>query len=96
MPCPMLLFNNHYYCYSFNEVIILLYLYNIFPGCKNNDNNVRKKLFLLSLSIFMRIYKHLKLLLFCKYIHLIEFYYRNNNKTNKQTHNLQTTIHGGG
>jgi len=48
----------------------------------------------------MRIYKHLKLLLFCVgirlgYIHFIELYDRNNYKTNKQTHNLQTTIHGG-
>ncbi|KAE9535715.1 hypothetical protein AGLY_007616 [Aphis glycines] len=51
MPCPLLLlFNNHYYCYSFNGVKILLY--NIFPVCKNNDNNVRKKLFLLSIKAY--------------------------------------------
>jgi len=36
----MVLFNNHYYCYSFNDVIILLH--NMIPECKNNDINVRK------------------------------------------------------
>jgi len=96
---PMSLFNNHNY-YSFNDVIILLY--NTFRGCKNNDINVRKKLFLLSISIFMSIlfYKHLKLLLlFCvgiRYVYFIAFYYRNNYKTKKQPHNLETTINGGG
>ncbi|KAE9538465.1 hypothetical protein AGLY_005564 [Aphis glycines] len=78
MPCPILLFNNHYYCYLFNYVIILLY--NIFPGCMNNYINVRKKLFLLSKSI--------------KYVHFIAFYDRKNYKTKKQPHNLQTITHG--
>jgi len=47
----------------------------------------------------MRIYKHLKLLLLCvgiSYVHFIAFYNRNNYKTKKQPHNLQTTIYGGG
>ena len=87
MPCPMLL-NNHY-CYSFNNVIILFY--NIFPGCKNNDINVRKRFFLLPISIFIIIYKHLKLLLICvgiRYVHFIAFYDQNNYKTKKQPQNL--------
>lgn len=92
----MLLFNNYYYCYSFNDVIILLY--NIFLECKNNDINVRKILFLLFISIFMKIYKHLKLLLFCvgiRYVHFIASYDRNNYMAKKQPPNLQTTIHEG-
>jgi len=59
----VILFSNHYYCHSFNYVIILLY--NIFPVYKNNNINIKKKLFLLSINILMRIYKHFKLLLFC-------------------------------
>jgi len=59
---------------------------------------VSKQLFLLFLSLFMRIYKHLKLLLFCediiKYAYFIAFYDKNNYKTKKQPYNLQTTIHG--
>ena len=50
--------------------------------------------FLLSISIFMRIYKHLKLLLFCvgiKYAHFIAFYNPNNYKIKKQPQDLQTT-----
>jgi len=46
----------------------------------------------------MRIYKHLKLLLFyvaIRYVHFIAFYDRNDYKTKKQPHNLQRTIHGG-
>jgi len=56
-----------------------------------------EKMFLLSIRIFMRIYKHLTLLLFCvgiKYVHFILFYDRNNYKTKKQPNNLQTTIRG--
>jgi len=59
-----------------------------------------KKLFLLSISILMRIFIHIELLLFyvsVKYtLHFVEFYNRNGYKTKKQPHNLQTTIHGCG
>jgi len=47
----------------------------------------------------MRIYKHLKLLLFwagIRYVHFIAFYDRNNYMIKKQPPNLQTTIHEGG
>jgi len=65
--------------YKYYDIIM------IFAGCKNNDI-VRKKLFLLSISLFMRIYKYLKLLLFCVGITLyyIAFYDRNNYKTTIQ------------
>jgi len=61
---------------------------------------MRKKLFLSSISLCMRIYKHLKLLLFfvgISYVHFtrIAFYDRNNYKTKKQPYNWQITIHRG-
>jgi len=55
MPRPMLLFNNYYDRYSFNDV--QYYYYYIIIYFPDNDMNMRIKLFLLSMSIFMRISK---------------------------------------